>query len=423
MTFGLGGFPDEATDDLHSEAGSAAGWGDGNCEQPGNGPNGLSPCDSRLLKKSLAQLEPQSERLMGYFLANLFVRNPELRPMFPPALDSQRHSVFDALSRYVWASDRPESLTGWLAELARAHRKFGVSQEHYQAFRDSLLAALRAFSGTSWAPQTQAAWERALGHMTAVMTEAGTTSAGEPAWWLAEVTEHDLRRPDLAVLTIRPEQPLAYVPGQHVSIQVPRWPRLWREYSVANAPVPDGTLRLHVRAVPGGMVSTVLVHHTQPGDTLIVGRASGDMTVDAVSSGTVVCVAGGTGLAPVKAIVEALTNPERPPPRAHVRLFFGARQQADLYDLADLRRLAETQGGLTVIPVVSDEPWYTGLTGMLPDAAAAHLPPDTSDIVVSGPPAMVRRAAAVVTAAATGARIHLDPLPLSGSLQAERPAR
>ena len=48
-------------------------------------------------------------------------------------------------------------------------------------------------------------------------------------------------------------------------MQVLRWPRVWRKYSIANAPRADGTLDLHIRAIPGGQVSTTLVHDTGGG--------------------------------------------------------------------------------------------------------------------------------------------------------------
>lgn len=225
------------------------------------------------------------------------------------------------------------------------------------------------------------------------------------------MVEHDRRRPDLAVLALRPDLPLPYLAGQHVSVQVPRWPRVWREYSIANAPAPDGLLRLHVRAVPGGRVSTALVQQTQAGDTVVLGRARGEMTADAITSGRVVCIAGGTGLAPVKAIAEALTSPVRPHPPPVVRLFFGAQTQADLYDLPGLRRLARDRRSLTIIPVTAAESGHGGLTGPVAEAAAAHLLPAAEDIVISGPAAMMTRAAALVTVAAPAARLHADPLP------------
>lgn len=367
--------------------------------------------NSRLLRKSLAQLEPESENVMAYFFATLFLRNPELRPMFPLSMDIPRRRVFGALTRYVWSCDHSESLARWLSELACDHRKYGVSESHYRPFCDALLATVEAFSGRAWTPEVKAAWEGALSYISTIMTDAAHGAQDEPPWWLAEVGTHDLRRPDLAVLRLRfdPADPPPYRPGQHVSVQVPRWPRIWREYSVANAPRADGTLCLHVRAIPGGRVSNALVHQTRVGDTVLVGAARGGMTVDSVTSRTVVCVAGGTGLAPVKAILDALASPDRPPPVPDVRLLFGARREEDLYDLPDLRRLAGTCSFLEVIPVISHDPAYPGLRGTLPEVTARHLPPGAGDVFISGPPGMVTQTAAVVAARAPSARLHFDP--------------
>jgi NAD(P)H-flavin reductase len=158
----------------------------------------------------------------------------------------------------------------------------------------------------------------------------------------------------------------------------------------------------------GGRVSTGLAHRTRTGDTVLIGRARGAMTADAVSSASIVCVAGGTGLAPVKAIIEAFASPGSAP-RPGIRLLFGARREDDLYDLPDLRRLARDCPFLEVIPVVSDEPGYCGLRGTLPEVTARHLPPEAGDVFICGPPEMVTATAAVVAARAPGARLHIDP--------------
>lgn len=350
---------------------------------------------------------------MAYFFATLFVRHPELRPMFPLALDTHRHRVFAALARYAWSSDRPDSLTGWLAGLAREHRKFGVQESHFRPFCDALLVALRSFGDGPVAAQTQTAWRGALDHIECVMAGAVRDASGEPAWWLAEVAGHQRRQPGLAVVTLRPDQPLAYQAGQHVSVQVPRWPRVWREYSVANAPAADGLLRLHVRAVPCGHVSSALVNETTPGDTVVLGPARGEMAAGAAGGDgeAVACFAGGTGLAPIKAIVEQLTSGDCRRPVGSIQLFFGARDEPGLYDLPDLRRLASARPALTVIPVVSHDPGYDGLRCTLAQAAARHLQPATSDVFVCGPPEMVKATAEAAAARAPAARIHTDPQP------------
>lgn len=368
------------------------------------------PIDSRLLKKSFAQLEPQSDKATAYFYGNLFVRNPDIRALFPLAMNGQRRRLFDGLARCVWGADQPEALTEYLCQLARDHRKFGVQDEHYRSFCDTLLASLRTFAGDAWSGQTAAAWQALLDHVARVMTGAARAAAAEPAWWLGEVVRHDRRTPDLAVLTVRPEahQPLRYQAGQYISVQVPRWPRVWRCYSAANAPRPDGTLDLHVRAVPGGRISAELVEHTGPGDTLLLGPARGTMTAAAAArTGGILCVAGGTGLAPLKALAEEFAAAGEGADVPAIRLLTGARHLDDLYDLADLRRLEAACPSLTVIPVIAP-PGSAVAREALPAAAARELTAETSDIYLCGPDGMVRTLRRRLAALAPAARIHAD---------------
>lgn len=346
---------------------------------------------------------------MAYFYAVLFVRNPELRQMFPLGLADSRRHTFEALARYVWSCEQPDSITHWLPELARSSRKLGVTERHLRLFSEAMVTTVRSFNGGSWPAQAQTAWESALDHMTLIMADAMRACEDEPAWWLAEVTAHDKRGSDLAVLTLQPDRVLPYLPGQHVSVQVPQCPRVWREYSIANAPVPGGLLRLHVRAVPAGTVSSALVHHVRPGDTLVLGPARGTMTAGAAAGGPVLCVGGGTGLAPVKAIAEALTGPGRAGSPPEVTLLFGAREQTGLYDLPSLRRLEAENSSLTVVPVVSGGGSYGGAHGTLPDAVPRYLPPGTTDVFVSGPPGLVTHPGIAGDAREAGARLHYDP--------------
>jgi hypothetical protein len=164
-----------------------------------------------------------------------------------------------------------------LAALGRAHRKFGVRPEHFAPFRAALLATGRHFArGESDAARAEATLAAAFDRAAAIMIAAARAdSANAPAWWTAEVTRHEAAAPGVAVLTVKPDEPLRYLPGQHVPVQTPRWPRQWRSYSIVNAPRPDGTLTLHVTAVPGGLVSTALVYHTRPGDIVLLGAPEG----------------------------------------------------------------------------------------------------------------------------------------------------
>jgi hemoglobin-like flavoprotein len=280
-----------------------------------------------LVKESFAHVEAAAGKAAAYFYGRLFASNPATRALFPLAMDRQRDRFFRALARIVWSLDCPAELTGFCQQLGRDHRRFGVTAKHYPEFMAALLATVREFAGPAWSDEVAAAWEAALDLVTRTMVKAAEDDARHaPSWWLAEVTGHERRADDLAVLTVRPDQPLGYRPGQYISVQSARWPREWRSYSIANAPRRDGTLSLHVRAIPGGLVSTALVQHTGPGDTLLLGPAAGTMTLPPRSPRDLLCVAGGTGLAPMKAMAEEAAAAGGPA----ITLLFGARTPAEL---------------------------------------------------------------------------------------------
>jgi len=340
---------------------------------------------------------------MTYFYGHLFAAEPEIRAMFPAAMDAQRHRLAAALTRVITAPD--ERLTAYLTELGRAHRKFGVLPEHVAPFRQSLVATLHRYASPDEATAVLDAFDRAA----RIMTQAAEDDASRsPAWWIAEITGHERRGSGMAVLTIAPEEPFPYLPGQHVSVQTPRWPRLWRDYSIANTPRKDGTISLHVRAVPGGLVSNGLVHHARPGDTLLLGGAAGKMTADIRSARDVLCLAGGTGLAPLKAIIEAISGSTAPGHRREIVLYVGARREADLYDLPELRRMELDYPWLQVLPVTSEET----VSGMM-HGTIAELAPEASwagrEVYISGPdPMIIATVRALTRLGAPTARLHYD---------------
>jgi NAD(P)H-flavin reductase/hemoglobin-like flavoprotein len=376
---------------------------------PGQLPKNSPAVHASLVKESFAHIEPLADKATAYFYGRLFAEHPELRALFPLAMDRQRDLFFRALAAIVWSMDCPEGLTASLQQLGRDHRRFGVQARHYPEFTGALLATIREFAGPGWTEETGAAWEATLRIVTQTMTEAAAADAKQvPAWWLAEVISHQRRAADLAVLTLRPSQPLSYLPGQYLSVQSARWPREWRNYSPANAPRPDGTIDLHVRTIPGGMVSTALVHHTIPGETLLLGPAQGAMTLPPDSTRDLLCVAGGTGLAPVKAIIEQAVAAGAA--QRAITLLFGARTETGRYDHRDLDRLAIAVPSLEIITVISDDPGFDGPRGTLPDVTAERAAGMTSrEVYVCGPPAMVRQTRAVLAGLGVPpGRLHYD---------------
>jgi NAD(P)H-flavin reductase/hemoglobin-like flavoprotein len=351
--------------------------------------NELSPVlDPRLVKESFAAVEPVADKVAGYFYARLFLDNPELRDMFPPAMDLQRERLLRALLRIVHGIDRPDFLANYLEQLGRDHRKFGVKPEHYEAVGRALIAAMKAYAEESWTPQLEAAWVAAYSVAAQMMIEAARRAAlDSPEWWLAEIVAHEQRTRDIAVLWLRPDAPFTYEPGQYVSVETPWWPRVWRTYSMANAPRRDGLLELHVRALDAGWVSTALVSRARVGDVVRLGHPMGTMVSDRTSKRNVVCVAGGTGLAPMKAIIEDMGrwNTMR-----RVHLFVGARIPEDLYDLRAVHALTRRHEWLTVVPAVSDDPLFRGERGNICDVAVRYGTWTDHDVYICGSAEMVR---------------------------------
>jgi NAD(P)H-flavin reductase/hemoglobin-like flavoprotein len=367
----------------------------------------LSAHEIELIRASVKVVEPLAAEMTVYFYAILFARYPEVRPMFPPGMDTQRGRLLRALLRIVDLVDDTEHLVRFCRHLGRDHRKFGTLQAHFPAVGECLLASLARYAGPAWTPDIAAAWTKAYGVVADVMIDAAEEDAkARPAVWPATIVHRVPCGHGIAELTLLPHMAYEHAAGQYVSVETPWYPRQWRYYSPANAPREDGTLTLHVKAVPGGTVSNALVHQAAVGDVVHLGHPMGDMVLDAAIHGDLLCVAGGTGLAPIRALVEEVA---RRGGRHQVDLFIGARTGAELYGVDDMLRLAQRHHWLTVRGAVSDE-YIPGIRGSLPEVLAEYGPWYHHDVFLSGPPPMVTSASQTLVLGGTSPdRIHHDP--------------
>ncbi|MFJ6797178.1 globin domain-containing protein [Streptomyces sp. NPDC091268] len=367
----------------------------------------LSLHETALIRASVAVVEPHAADMTVYFYAILFARYPEVRPMFPSGMDAQRGRLLRALLHIVDLVEDPEGLVRFCGHLGRDHRKFGTLPAHFPAVGECLLASLARYAGSAWTEETSAAWAKAYGVVADVMISAARQDeARRPAVWPATVVHKVLRGHGIAEITVRPHMPYPFAAGQYVSLETPWWPKQWRYYSAANAPRPDGTVTLHVRAVSGGTVSDALVYRCAVGDVLQLGPPMGDMVLDAAVHNDLLCVAGGTGLAPIRAIVEEVA---RRGGRHNVDLFLGARTGDELYGVDDMLRMAQQHHWLSIRGAVSHE-YIPGIRGSLPQVLAEYGPWYQHDVYLSGPAPMVVSAAETLTQHGTlPDRIHHDP--------------
>jgi NAD(P)H-flavin reductase/hemoglobin-like flavoprotein len=360
-----------------------------------------------VVRASFAGIASRADELTQLFYGLLFQIAPETRDLFPASMEVQRTRLLRALIHFVQMVDRPDELEVFLRQLGRDHRKFGVVGAHYDKVGEALVGALKEISGPRWNAEIEDAWLRAYGLLSRVMSEAADAEQG-PAVWMARVVEHRRVTPDVAVIRVQTSQPVPYLAGQYVSVEIPQRPRMWRTLSPANAPGSDCVLEFHVHTVPGGWVSRAMVAHVNVGEVWRIGPPMGQMTLDPRSRADLLMVTGGTGLTPARALIEQimLDGSDR-----KVTLFVGGRTWDSLYDVDTLRRMAQDHPWLTVVPVIEEDGSRHGAeTGTVGQVVARYGAWADRQVVVSGSPAMVRSTVAAMLEAGTPfTHIHYDP--------------
>ena len=341
--------------------------------------------DIPAMRANFAKAAATGDEAPLYFYSHLFLSHPEARALFPVSMAHQRDRLFAALGDVVARVDDLEALVPILQQLGRDHRKFGTVAAHYPAVGASLLATLEHFDD-EWTPELAKSWSEAYDVVATVMIEAAEAAAEEPPWWEADVVGHERRTIDVAVLQVRPRARFDYAAGQSVSLETDLRPKLWRYYSPANAPRPDGLMEIHVKARDGGPVSSALVRRVGIGDVLRLGPPVGHLVLHDDSDRDLLLVAGGLGLAPLKALIDHVAR--KGPPR-RVDLFAGFRSEDQIYDRADLQRLEQEHPWLTVTLAVSEDK-ISGLEhGDIGDVLMRHGPWNSREICVAGPAVMV----------------------------------
>jgi len=198
-----------------------------------------------------------------------------------------------------------------------------------------------------------------------------------------KVLNHDVVR---LLLKLPENQRLPFLAGQYLDFLLEGGKR--RSFSIANAPHDDEFIELHVRQVPGGQFTGFIFAALEEKAILRIQAPLGSFTLREDSDRPLIFVAGGTGLAPIKGIIEhafyiGVTRP--------MHLYWGVRQRRDLY-LPDLPRAWEgDHANFRFTPVLSepDSDW-TGRTGFVHEAVLADHPDMGGfDVYLAGPPIMV----------------------------------
>lgn len=196
--------------------------------------------------------------------------------------------------------------------------------------------------------------------------------------------------PDVMRLALKlPQQePFKFLAGQYIDILLRDGSR--RSFSLANPPPYGDALELHVRHVPGGSFSTHVFTTLKEKDLL---RLRGPLGMFFLRESTlpIIFVAGGTGFAPIKSIIEdaiarGITRP--------MHLYWGARARGDLYLHELAQSWAQSQPHIRYTPVLSEpraEDQWQGRTGWVHQAVLAdHADLAGIEVYAGGPPPMIQ---------------------------------
>ncbi|MFO1397811.1 MAG: CDP-6-deoxy-delta-3,4-glucoseen reductase [Burkholderiales bacterium] len=196
--------------------------------------------------------------------------------------------------------------------------------------------------------------------------------------------------PDVAIVRLKlpASERLQYLAGQYIDFLLKDGKR--RSFSLATPPHDDSLLELHIRHIPGGFFSDALFTQYKGREILRFEGPLGSFYLREDSDKPIVFLAGGTGFAPIKAIIEHAFHHEV---ERQMVLYWGVRSLADLY----LPQLPGTwqaaHPNFTFIPVLSEpkpEDAWTGRTGFVHQAVLHDFPSLTGyQVYACGAPAMI----------------------------------
>ena len=210
---------------------------------------------------------------------------------------------------------------------------------------------------------------------------------------LCRLVEKEILAHDVVALRLRLQEGerLRFLAGQYVDVVLRDGRR--RAFSLASPPDGESLYEFQIRHVPGGEFSGYAFEHLKPRAILRLHGPLGSFYLRKTPPRPAVLMAGGTGFAPIKSIIEDALNEGFAPP---MHLYWGARARRDLYHDALARRWAREHGNFHYTPVLSEptaQCEWRGRTGFVHQAVLEDFP-DLSGwgAYLSGPPAMVSAA-------------------------------
>ncbi|AYA23363.1 oxidoreductase [Rhodococcus rhodochrous] len=187
-------------------------------------------------------------------------------------------------------------------------------------------------------------------------------------------------------LVIELDTPMQFNAGQYAELIVPEH-AVARQYSMANPPTETRRLEFHIKLTAGGLSTDGWIFRSMTlGERVSLRGPLGQFNLVAQQDEPAILIGGGTGLAPLKAIVQHALVEDLVP---ELFLYHGGRRREDLYDVEFFRDLEHRYPHFHYRPVLSEEQWE-GATGLVTDVVVSDFSSCKGmSAFLCGPPAMV----------------------------------
>lgn len=220
---------------------------------------------------------------------------------------------------------------------------------------------------------------------------------------------------DLWEFRFKVEGDARFLPGQYALLELPDAGCV-RAYSMANIPGGDPEWHFQIKRVPGGVSTTALFDHLAIGDGVKLDGPFSTSHLREDAPRDIVCIAGGSGLAPMLSIVRgALASPHLADRKIY--LFYGGREPRDIVDTEHFGPLPGLGERVHYLPVISSTESegildWKGPTGFVHQFVAEHLdqPYDSYEFYTAGPPPMVEavRRMLILEKSTPANQVHYD---------------
>lgn len=184
---------------------------------------------------------------------------------------------------------------------------------------------------------------------------------------------HDIK--EVRLKLIEPAS-ISYRAGAFVQLEVPEYELtdepVYRAYSMSSDSAVHDEIELEIRYVPNGICTTYVHQHLKEGDEVTFNGPYGDFFLRETER-DIICIAGGSGMAPIKSILHDMVNNRSP---RKVVYFFGARAKRDLFLLEEMSALEQKLSNFKFIPALSaaePEDNWEGETGLITEVVDRYV--------------------------------------------------